>query len=103
MRARSAGRGPRWAASSPRSAASASTTAARMMRPAPGTRRAVSRTAWSDSARLALATEASLYEPKRLRLRILAVAGRLVRSARRRVLHIDPDWPWADTITPAHL
>ena len=42
------------------------------------------------------------YEPKRLRLRILAVAGRIVRTARRRVLHIDPAWPWADTITTAH-
>ena len=42
------------------------------------------------------------YEPKRLRLRVLAVAGRLVRTARRRVLHIDPAWPWADTITTAH-
>jgi hypothetical protein len=53
-------------------------------------------------ARLALPTPAASYEPKRLRLRIFAVAGRLVRSARRRVLHIDPAWPWADTITTAH-
>ena len=44
----------------------------------------------------------ALYEPKLLRLRILAVAGRLVRSGRRRVLHIDPHWPWAETITTAH-
>jgi hypothetical protein len=55
--------------------------------------------AWT--ARLALPITAR-YEPKRLRLRILAVAGRLVRSARRRVLHIDSAWPWADTITTAH-
>jgi len=53
-------------------------------------------------ARLALPATAASYEPKRLRLRILAVAGRIVRSARRRVLHIDPAWPWADTITTAH-
>jgi hypothetical protein len=39
---------------------------------------------------------------KRLRLRILAVAGRLVRTARRHILKIDPAWPWADTITTAH-
>jgi hypothetical protein len=45
---------------------------------------------------------AATYEPKRLRLRILAVAGRIVRTARRRVLHIDPAWPWADVITTAH-
>ena len=56
--------------------------------------------AWT--ARLALPTTAATYEPKRLRLRILATAGRLVRSARRTVLHIDPTWPWADTITLAH-
>jgi Transposase DDE domain group 1 len=53
-------------------------------------------------ARLALPAPAACYEPKRLRLRILAVAGRLVRSARRRILHIDPAWPWANTITTAH-
>jgi hypothetical protein len=54
------------------------------------------------TARLALPTAAATYEPKRLRLRILAVAGRIVRTARRRILHIDPDWPWADTIITAH-
>ena len=53
-------------------------------------------------ARLALPAKAAIYEPKRLRLRILAVAGRIVRTARRRVLHIDPAWPWADTIITAH-
>ena len=53
-------------------------------------------------ARLALPARTAGYEPKRLRLRILAVAGRLVRTGRRRVLHIDPDWPWATTITTAH-
>jgi hypothetical protein len=54
------------------------------------------------TARLALPTTAALYEPKRLRLRILAVAGRIVRTARRSTLKIDPAWPWADTITTAH-
>lgn len=53
-------------------------------------------------ARLALPATAAGYEPKRLRLRILATAGRLVRTARRRILHIDATWPWADTITTAH-
>ena len=48
------------------------------------------------------APESAGYEPKRLRLRILTVAGRIVHSARRRVLHIDPAWPWADTIITAH-
>jgi hypothetical protein len=55
--------------------------------------------AWT--ARLALPASAASYEPKRLRLRILAVAGRLVRTARRRFLHIDPAWPWAQAITTA--
>jgi hypothetical protein len=53
-------------------------------------------------ARLALPARAALHEPKRLRLRILATAGRLVRTARRTTLKIDPDWPWADVITHAH-
>jgi hypothetical protein len=56
----------------------------------------------AHTARLALPTTAAVYEPKRLRLRILAVAGRLVRTARRHTLKIDPAWPWADTITTAH-
>lgn len=56
--------------------------------------------AWT--ARLALPATAATYEPKRLRLRILAVAGRIVRTARRRILKIDPAWPWAEVITTAH-
>jgi hypothetical protein len=54
-------------------------------------------------ARLALPASAATYEPKRLRLRlrILAVAGRIVRTARRRTLKIDPAWPWANVITTA--
>jgi hypothetical protein len=53
-------------------------------------------------ARLALPATAAGCEPKRLRLRLLATAGLLVRSARRHILHIDPTWPWADTINRAH-
>jgi hypothetical protein len=56
----------------------------------------------AHTARLALPAQVATYEPKRLRLRILAVAGRLVRSARRRVLHIDPAWPWAEHIITGH-
>ncbi len=56
--------------------------------------------AWT--ARLALPAQVASYEPKRLRLRILAVAGRIVRTARRHILHIDPAWPWAEVITTAH-
>jgi len=54
------------------------------------------------TARLALSATAATYEPKRLRLRILAVAGRIVRTARRLILKIDPAWPWAEVITTAH-
>jgi hypothetical protein len=53
-------------------------------------------------ARLALPATAAGYEPKRMRLRILSTAGRLVCNARRRVLHIDSTWPWAEAITTAH-
>ena len=53
-------------------------------------------------ARLALPAQVATYEPKRLRLRIVAVVGRIVRTARRRLLKIGPAWPWADVITTAH-
>lgn len=56
--------------------------------------------AWTQ--RLALTGWAALAEPKRLRLRIFGVAGHLIRTARRRVLKIPDNWPWADIITTAH-
>lgn len=34
------------------------------------------------------------WEPKRLRLRLLGVAGRIIRSGRRRRLRLPRDWPW---------
>jgi hypothetical protein len=34
------------------------------------------------------------WEPKRLRFRILAVAGRIVHGQRRRRLRLPRDWPW---------
>lgn len=45
---------------------------------------------------------AARWEPKRLRLRLLAVAGRLVRTAQRTLLKISEDWPWAPELTTAH-
>jgi len=51
---------------------------------------------------LALPGPATRSEPKRLRLRLFAVAGRLVRTARRTRLKIPDDWPWAREITTAH-
>jgi len=38
------------------------------------------------------------WEPKRLRLRLLAVAGRIIRSGRRRFLRLPRGWPWSDLI-----
>lgn len=46
-------------------------------------------------------TDAGRYEPKRLRLRLLAIAGRLVRGGRRLHLRIPQQWPWATQIITA--
>lgn len=40
-------------------------------------------------------------EPKRLRHRLLHVAGRIVRSARRTRLRLQRDWPWAKALARA--
>ena len=51
-------------------------------------------TAWAQT--LALPGDpARRWEPKRLRLRIFSIAGRLARSGRRTVLHISSHAPWA--------
>jgi hypothetical protein len=50
---------------------------------------------------LTLAGEHAICEPKRLRYRILHVAGQLTRHARRTTLHLPADWPWADAILRA--
>ena len=42
------------------------------------------------------------WEPKRLRLRLLAVAGRIISTGRRRTLRISQRWPWADLVTNGH-
>ncbi len=41
-------------------------------------------------------------EPKRLRLRLLHVAARIIRSGRRVVLALPARWPWAAEIAAAH-
>jgi hypothetical protein len=56
-------------------------------------------TAWTQQ--LLLEGEHRLAEPKRLRYRILHVAGQLTRHARRITLHLPADWPWAAAITKA--
>ena len=55
--------------------------------------------AWTQM--LALPGAARRWEPKRLRLRIFAVAGRLARSGRRLRLRLAKRWPWAADITAA--
>ncbi|WP_408633004.1 hypothetical protein [Mycobacterium ostraviense] len=37
-----------------------------------------------------------------MRLAIFGVAGRVIRTARRRILRIPSTWPWAEEITSAH-
>jgi Transposase DDE domain group 1 len=55
--------------------------------------------AWT--AMLALAGPARRWEPRRLRLRIFACAGRIVRGGRRVRLRLPAAWPWAAQITAA--
>jgi hypothetical protein len=50
---------------------------------------------------LALDGELALAKPKRLRGRLLHVAGRITRSGRRRTLHLPRGWPWAADLLAA--
>lgn len=45
---------------------------------------------------------ARFWEPKRLRLRVLHVAGRLVTTSRRHWLRLPRGWPWNDLIINGH-
>jgi hypothetical protein len=51
--------------------------------------------AWPDQP-------ARAWEPKRLRLRLLTVAARLITTGRRRILRLSKRWPWTDLITGGH-
>ena len=55
--------------------------------------------AWTQM--LALTGTARRWEPKRLRLRLFSVAGRLARGGRRLRLRLAERWPWAGEITAA--
>jgi hypothetical protein len=55
--------------------------------------------AWTQM--LALPGAARRWEPKRLRLRLFSVAGRLASSGRRLRLRLAGRWPWAADITAA--
>jgi hypothetical protein len=50
---------------------------------------------------LTLDGEHQICEPKRLRYRILHVAGQLTRHARATTLHLPADWPWSGAILKA--
>jgi len=50
---------------------------------------------------LSLSGEHKISEPKRLRYRILHVAGQITHHARRTTLHLPADWPWAAAILTA--
>jgi hypothetical protein len=56
-------------------------------------------TVWTQQ--LTLDGEHEMCEPKRLRYRILHVAGHLTHHARRTTLHLPADWPWAGAIMRA--
>lgn len=45
---------------------------------------------------------ARVWEPKQLRLRIIAVAGRIITTGRRRILRLSKRWPWTDLIVGGH-
>jgi len=55
--------------------------------------------AWTQ--RLTLTGELARCEPKRLRYRLLHVAGRLAFHARTAILRIDGAWPWRDALIAA--
>jgi Transposase DDE domain group 1 len=56
-------------------------------------------TAWTQL--LALDGPARRWEPRKLRFRLSATAGRLARGGRRLRLRIDAAWPWAPQVTAA--
>lgn len=56
--------------------------------------------AWTRT--LLLDGEHAVAEPKKLRYRLLHVAARIVRTARRTILRIAQTWPWADQLAAAY-
>ena len=49
---------------------------------------------WTQTLAFDESEPARRWEPKRLRFRILAVAGRIINSQRRRRLRLPRNWPW---------
>jgi hypothetical protein len=50
---------------------------------------------------LALTGKARRWEPRRLRLRLFAIASRIVRGSRRLRLRLAESWPWVADINAA--
>jgi hypothetical protein len=50
--------------------------------------------AWTQTLAFDQTEPARRWEPKRIRFRLLAVAGRIIRGSRRRRLRLPRDWPW---------
>jgi len=55
----------------------------------------------AHAQRLCLDGELRRAEPKRLRHRLLHVAGKITRSGRRLRLHLPRRWPWAEALMAA--
>jgi hypothetical protein len=55
--------------------------------------------AWTQTLAFGQQQPARRWEPKRLRLRLLAVAGRIIRTGRRKQLRLPRDWPWNHLIS----
>jgi hypothetical protein len=56
-------------------------------------------TTWAQQ--LALTGAWQVARPKTLRVKLFATAARYVRTARRRIIDLDPHWPWASTLHDA--
>ncbi len=54
---------------------------------------------WTQSLAFEGHQPARRWEPKRFRFRLLAVAGRIIRTGRRRRLRLPQHWPWNHLIT----
>jgi hypothetical protein len=54
---------------------------------------------WTQA--LCLEGDARLWEPKKLRHRLLHMAARMVRTGRRVILRLQRDWPWAHELARA--
>jgi hypothetical protein len=54
---------------------------------------------WAQA--LLLDGELAVAEPKTLRYRLLHVAARVVRHARRLIVRLQASWPWAATLARA--